>query len=162
VQQHKWDESSYPTFDMEGVYNAKQFGAKGDGNSDDADAIQAAVDAATATGGTVFLPKGFYRLSRTINMTARALVRRCASSATAATLTLRLQIGAARSLSVLMPMSDGLTGMSVSPAPVLHFPPQSPGSPPLQQFMSMMSIVTWEHLNTVWALWWQNGHPDSS
>jgi hypothetical protein len=49
--------------------------AAGDGNSDDTDAIQAAVDAATATGGTVFLPKGFYRVSRTINMTARALVR---------------------------------------------------------------------------------------
>jgi hypothetical protein len=49
--------------------------AAGDGNSDDTDAIQAAVDAATAIGGTVFLPKGFYRVSRTINMTARALVR---------------------------------------------------------------------------------------
>ena len=125
MQQHKWDESSYPTFDMEGVYNAKQFGAKGDGNSDDADAIQAAVDAATATGGTVFLPKGFYRISRTINMTARALVLHCASSATAATLTSKLHIGAARSLSVLMPMSDGLTGMSVSPRPSFRaaFPP---------------------------------------
>ena len=47
----------------------------GDANSDDTNAIQAAVDAATAVGGTVFLPKGFYRISRTINMTARALVR---------------------------------------------------------------------------------------
>jgi hypothetical protein len=162
VQQHKWDERNYPTFDMEGVYNAKQYGAKGDGDSDDTDAIQAAVDAATATGGTVFLPKGFYRISRTINMTARALVRECNPSATAAALTMSSQIGAARSLSVLMPMSDGLTGMHASPAPVLHFPPQPPGSPPLQQFMSMMSIVTWEHLNTVWAIWWQNAHPDSS
>ncbi len=84
MQQHKWDERNYPTFDMEGVYNAKQYGAKGDGDSDDTDAIQAAVDAAAATGGTVFLPKGFYRISRTINMTARALVRDCNSSATAA------------------------------------------------------------------------------
>jgi hypothetical protein len=61
-----------------------------------------------------------------------------------------------------MPMSEGLTGMGLSPAPVLHFPPPPPGSPPVQQFMSMMSIVTWEHLSTVWALWWQNQHPDSS
>ena len=75
---------------------------------------------------------------------------------------MRLQIGAARSLSVLMPMSGGLTGMAASPAPVLHFPPPAPASPPLQQFMSMMSIVTWEHLDSVWALWWQNSHPDSS
>ena len=110
---------------MEGVYNAKQYGAKGDGDSDDTDAIQAAVDAAAATGGTVFLPKGCYRISRTINMTARALVRDYNSSATAAALTTSLQVGAARSLSVLMPMSDGLTGMSVSPRPSFRaaFPP---------------------------------------
>jgi len=49
-------------------------GRAGDGNSDDTDAIQAAIDAATAVGGTVFLPKGFYRVSRSINVTARALV----------------------------------------------------------------------------------------
>lgn len=29
VDQHKWDERHYPTFDMEGVFNAKNFGAKG-------------------------------------------------------------------------------------------------------------------------------------
>lgn len=61
-----------------------------------------------------------------------------------------------------MPMSNGLTGMAASPSPVLHFPPPPLGSPPLQQFMSMMSIVTWEHLDSVWAIWWQNRHPDSS
>jgi hypothetical protein len=29
VEQHKWDESQYPTFDMEGIFNAKHYGAKG-------------------------------------------------------------------------------------------------------------------------------------
>ena len=29
VDQHKWDEMQYPTFDMEGVLNAKHFGARG-------------------------------------------------------------------------------------------------------------------------------------
>jgi hypothetical protein len=51
----------------------------GDANTDDTDAIQAAIDAATAVVGTVFLPKGFYRISRTLNMTARALVRNCST-----------------------------------------------------------------------------------
>ena len=63
-----------------------QTAAAGDANTDDTDAIQAAVDAATATGGTVFLPKGFYRISRTINMTARALVRPCGHRGAAALL----------------------------------------------------------------------------
>jgi hypothetical protein len=29
VDQHKWKESAFPTFDMEGVFNARQYGAKG-------------------------------------------------------------------------------------------------------------------------------------
>lgn len=29
VEQHKWDESQYPTFDMEGVFNVRHYGAKG-------------------------------------------------------------------------------------------------------------------------------------
>jgi hypothetical protein len=33
VDQHKWVESEYPTFDMEGVFNVKQYGAKGACNS---------------------------------------------------------------------------------------------------------------------------------
>ena len=29
VDQHKWDERTYPTFDMDGVFNAKHYGATG-------------------------------------------------------------------------------------------------------------------------------------
>ena len=101
-------------------------GRAGDGNSDDTDAIQAAIDAATAVGGTVFLPKGFYRVSRSINVTARALVPCTAPLLCSKCFNILLQIGAARSLSVVMPMSDGLTGMGKSPSPVLHFPPPPP------------------------------------
>ena len=43
------------------VINARQFGAKGDGNSDDTKSIQNAIDAAAARGGAVFLPPGVYR-----------------------------------------------------------------------------------------------------
>ncbi|GAB2818604.1 glycoside hydrolase family 28 protein [Ferruginibacter profundus] len=38
------------------VFNIKNFGAKGDGKTDDALAIQKAIDACTKTGGTVFVP----------------------------------------------------------------------------------------------------------
>lgn len=42
------------------VLNARQFGAKGDGKSDDTKSIQSAIDAAAVRGGAVFLPPGVY------------------------------------------------------------------------------------------------------
>jgi hypothetical protein len=60
-----------------GVLNVKWFGAVGDGTTDDTAEIQAAVDlAATGTGYTtsrgigVFLPKGVFKVSSTINLKA--------------------------------------------------------------------------------------------
>jgi hypothetical protein len=44
------------------LYNVMDFGAKGNGADDDFAAIQAALDAAGKTGGTVYLPSGKYRL----------------------------------------------------------------------------------------------------
>ena len=45
------------------VYNVKDYGATGDGATDDAPAIQAALDAAdAASGGTVYAPDGEYLL----------------------------------------------------------------------------------------------------
>lgn len=50
--------------------NVKDFGAKGDGVSDDTSAIQAAVDYARQNGNAVvYMPPGNYLLSDTINMT---------------------------------------------------------------------------------------------
>lgn len=46
--------------------SVKDFGAKGDGVTDDAPAIQAAVDSLPTSGGTVFVPAGDYRLGDSI------------------------------------------------------------------------------------------------
>lgn len=46
------------------VVNVRDFGAKGDGVSDDAYAIQQALDALPSEGGTVWFPPGTYRLAR--------------------------------------------------------------------------------------------------
>jgi hypothetical protein len=53
------------------VVSVKDFGAVGDGVSDDTAAIQAAIDAVeTAGGGTVFLPQGVYKVTSTLTTSA--------------------------------------------------------------------------------------------
>jgi hypothetical protein len=42
------------------VFNVRDFGAKGDGKTPDSEAVQKALDAAGAVGGTVFFPPGVY------------------------------------------------------------------------------------------------------
>lgn len=47
------------------TFNVRDFGAVGDGATDDTEAIQAAIDAAEAAGGgTVYFPAGDYLLDR--------------------------------------------------------------------------------------------------
>lgn len=43
------------------VLNVRQFGARGDGKTNDTKSIQSAINAAAARGGAVFLPPGVYR-----------------------------------------------------------------------------------------------------
>lgn len=50
--------------------NAKAYGATGNGTTDDTTAIQNAIAALPANGGTVFLPPGTYKISATIAITA--------------------------------------------------------------------------------------------
>jgi len=53
-----------------GVYNVCAFGAVGDGETDDSDAIQSAIDACLAAGGgTVYIPPGRFKIDTTLNLT---------------------------------------------------------------------------------------------
>jgi len=52
--------SSFPSASQ---INARQYGAKGDGNTDDTKALQAALEAAQASGPVCYLPPGLYRLN---------------------------------------------------------------------------------------------------
>lgn len=62
--------SSAPGFPQ---FNARQFGARGDGLAKDTKAIQAAIDAAGALGGTVYLPPGKY-LSGTVRLKSQVML----------------------------------------------------------------------------------------
>lgn len=52
---------------MEGVFNVKNYGAKGDGTTDDTTSVQNAITAAKATGGTVYFPPGIYKTTATLD-----------------------------------------------------------------------------------------------
>ncbi len=54
--------------------NVKNYGAKGDGTTDDTDAIQAVIDAVAGTGGTVVIPDGTYMINATRISGSRGLL----------------------------------------------------------------------------------------
>jgi hypothetical protein len=77
---------------MDGALDVRTFGAVGDGLHDDTEAIQHALD---VPGAVVLLPKGYYRISKTLTLAK--------GGATAL-------IGVARHLSLLMVSTDGIGG----------------------------------------------------
>lgn len=57
-----------PTPETLVVLNVRSFGAQGNSNHDDSEAIQAAIDATPHAGGQVFLPAGTYIISKTLKL----------------------------------------------------------------------------------------------
>ena len=58
------------------VYDVANYGAQGDGTTDDTNAIQAAIDAANARGGgTIVFPGGTFRITRSLTIYSRILFR---------------------------------------------------------------------------------------
>jgi polygalacturonase len=53
---------------LSSVIDVRRFGAKGDGTTDDAAAIQAAIDSATATGADVQIPAGTFIIGTTLSL----------------------------------------------------------------------------------------------
>lgn len=50
------------------IINVKDFGATGDGTTDDTAAIQDAINSVELSGGTIYLPKGIYKISDTLEL----------------------------------------------------------------------------------------------
>jgi hypothetical protein len=66
------------------MLNVRDFGAKGDGKTDDTDAIQKAIDAAHAMGGNiVFLPRGDYLIAGNLEVREQVVLEGVFRSPTA-------------------------------------------------------------------------------
>lgn len=61
------------SFPAEGIVSVNDWGAKGDGITDDAPAIKKAIEA-TPEGGIIYLPPGRYRLKETIELRGKTLM----------------------------------------------------------------------------------------
>lgn len=57
------------------VFNVKDYGAKGDGATDDTQAIQNAINAAAAAGATAFIPAGKFVISTTLSVSSGVTVQ---------------------------------------------------------------------------------------
>jgi hypothetical protein len=74
-----YGKDSAPTADQQ--YNVRDFGAAGDGKTDDTGSLQKALDAARSTGGIVFFPPGVY-LTRRLTLHSRTHLRGSGGDAT--------------------------------------------------------------------------------
>lgn len=57
-----------------GIY-VTDFGAIGDGSTDDTDAFEAAIDSAFVTGATLYIPRGVYKITRTLEVKAGVVMQ---------------------------------------------------------------------------------------
>jgi hypothetical protein len=99
---HLWSTAqAFPSAESTAAVNVKAppYSAAGDGVSDDTAAIQRALD----ENGIVFLPKGYYRISRPIDIPVNGAL-----------------VGVAAHLSVLLPVDGGEFADPASPQPVVR------------------------------------------
>ena len=62
------------------LFNVKDYGAKGDALTDDTAAVESALAAASsAGGGVVYMPAGFYKITRALSVGSNVLLRGCSS-----------------------------------------------------------------------------------
>ncbi len=109
-----------------------RWGAVGDGIQDDTDALQHALDA----GGDVFLPKGYYRITRTLHLKTHTRL-----------------IGVAQNLSqiIVTQTPEGAFGKAQEAVPALDTPDASEAA----VILAYCGIVTSRQMPQVYALRWR-------
>jgi len=98
----------------QGWIDVRAYGAKGDGSTDDTEAIQDAIDAAEAANGTVFLPAGTYLVSGDTDSVSAALNIRGNSTgfigAGSAVTTIKLHDTQANDAPIVLEVGDTASG----------------------------------------------------
>lgn len=132
---HVWGEQ-FPSWESHGAVNVKDkpYGAVGDGETDDADAIQRAIDEHEI----VFLPKGHYAFSKTIRLRPNTKL-----------------IGAHRCFTWLVPVdrSGGDFHDPAHPQPVV----QTANDPLAETVLVFVGIRTLQDSSAAYCLRWQAG-----
>ena len=86
--------------------NVKEHGATGDGTTDDSTAIQAAIDALPASGGTVYFPPGTYIIPKTVGLTCAVSNVRFVGDAAGSVIKISLAAGDTKPLFDIASASD--------------------------------------------------------
>eukprot|EP01052_Picozoa_sp_SAG31_P030712 SAG31_NODE_3174_length_4587_cov_7.232843_2_plen_1013_part_00 len=132
LQQHKlWVESKFPSLDSPTTVNAvATCGVAGDGETDDEPQLSACLQKHK----DVFLPKGHYRLGRTLTLQPGNRL-----------------VGLGQTLSVLMPLTTGLLGggNSTHPQPLVRT------TEGVAATLAFIGLVSWWHL-PVFTLEWRS------
>ena len=145
ITRHRWL-PGHPRFDHPDCVNAKSAGAKGNGVVDDYAAIQAALDAHAC----VYLPRGVYLTSETLQVHSGGAI-----------------VGVARHLTRITSMDSGLSFAAPRHAnplrnpdaavrPVVEVLPAVRGEPGRGTFVGFLSISVWNTLQNTSALHWHN------
>jgi hypothetical protein len=130
---HLWS-PRFPSFESPGAVNAKAppYDAKGDGRADDTEALQRAID----ENEVVFLPKGCYRLTRTLELKPRTKL-----------------IGVGQHLSLLVATREGAFADPRSVAPLLR----TADAAQADTALGFLGLYTAGELPGVQALHWRSG-----
>jgi len=129
---HLWS-VPFPAWNTPGAVNVKNppYSARGDGQADDTAALQRAINDQEI----VFLPKGYYRLTKTLDLRARTKL-----------------IGAAQHLSALV-VAAPEGGFAGAPAPLVR----TPDDPGAETVIAFCNLWAPNDLTNVFALHWRSG-----
>eukprot|EP00039_Didymoeca_costata_P027201 m.17740 g.17740 ORF g.17740 m.17740 type:complete len:808 (-) comp6096_c0_seq2:45-2468(-) len=136
ISKHVWDETTFPT--LETSTNAVlECGVKGDGVTDEYTKLQACIN----NNKHVFLPKGRYRISKTLVIPHGNTL-----------------LGASQTLTVIMPVHEGFESSVDHPQPVVRV--EAPSTKGINSedepgtILAFIGIVSWWHL-PVYTMEWK-------
>lgn len=128
---HLWD-SGFASWQSPGAVNVKQLGAHGDGLQDDTNALQQAID----TSDIVFLPRGYYRVSRPLQLRSHTKL-----------------VGPATHLAVIYARSGAAYQNAAAPAPVVRTADDANGT----AAMAFLTVHASTDLPGAYAIHWRTG-----